>query len=119
MKKVLIVDDEEDIREVLAEFCELLGAVSITASSGLEGFQIFQKEKFDLIITDLKMPDMDGFKFVDKIRKEDKNVPIVIVSGFIDEENKNKIFRKGANFYLEKPFKIKDLKEIFNKINNS
>lgn len=119
MKKVLIVDDEEDIREVLAEFCEILGAVPFIAENGEEGLNIFKKEKLDLIISDLKMPDMDGFEFVEKIRKLDKNIPIAIISGYIDEIHKNKIVEKGANFYIEKPFKIKDLKEIFDKINHS
>ncbi len=116
MKKVLIIDDEEDIREILAEFCEILGVVPIIATNGNEALQLFEREDVNLIISDIKMPDMDGFEFVNKIREKNKNIPIAICSGFIDEKNKKRIFQCGANYYLEKPFKLEQIKEIISNI---
>jgi len=116
MKRILIIDDEPDIREILAEFCEMFGYNTITASNGEEGLKHFENNDIDLIICDLKMPDIDGFEFVKKVREKDKKIPVAICSGFIDDKTKDEIFSIGANFYLEKPFKMKDLKFIFEKI---
>ncbi len=115
MKKVLIVDDEEDIRGIISEFCEILGLETIIAENGNEGIEKYKKENTDLIFTDIKMPDMDGFQFVKKIRELDKDVPIIVCSGFIDEINKKKIIDCGANSYIEKPFKLSDFQEILKK----
>ena len=116
MKRVLIIDDEPDIREVLKEFCRILGFEAVIADSGEKGLKLFRKDDFNLIISDLKMPDINGFEFVKKVREKDKNIPIVICSGFIDDKNKEEILNCGADFYLEKPFKMKELKKIFEKI---
>ncbi len=112
MKKVLIIDDEEDIRSIISEFCEIFGVYTIIAENGKEGIEKYKQEKCDLIFTDIKMPDMDGFQLVKMIREFDSDVPIVICSGFIDDNNKKKIFDCGANSYIEKPFKLQNLKNI-------
>ncbi len=112
MKKVLIIDDEEDIRTIISEFCKIFGIDTIIAENGKEGIEKYKQEKSDLIFTDIKMPDMDGFQLVKKIRELDRNVPIVVCSGFIDEINKKKILDCGANSYIEKPFKLQDFKDI-------
>ncbi len=115
-KKVLIIDDEEDIRNIIGEFCEMIGVDKRICSNGKEGIEMFKKENFDLVISDIKMPDMDGYEFVKKIRELDNSIPVVICSGFIDEKTKDKFKEIGINYYLEKPFKLKDIKDLIDKL---
>jgi len=115
-KKVLVIDDEEDIRNIIGEFCEIIGLEKEICANGKEGLEIFKNENFDLIITDIKMPDMDGYEFVKKIREMNNSIPIVICSGFIDEKTKDKFREIGINYYLEKPFKLNEIKELVERL---
>ncbi len=115
-KKILVIDDEEDIRDIICEFCELNGYECVKASNGKEAIEIFNKEKFDIVFSDIKMPDIDGYEFVKKIKEVNKKIPIVIISGFIDDRTKNKFNEIGIDFYLEKPFKLSDIDNLIQKL---
>ncbi len=115
MKKILIIDDEEDIRGILTEFCNFLGYYSKSCADGKEALEILQNEDFDIIISDIRMEDIDGDKFVREVKKRNKNIPIIICSGYIDDKTKEKFLKLGINDYLEKPFKLKNFKEILEK----
>jgi len=82
MKKILVVEDDMPIRNLYKE--ELLdeGYEVVTAPDGFAGYEMFRKEKPDLVTIDLKMPNMNGLELLDKIRKEDKKIPIIIYSAY-------------------------------------
>jgi CheY-like chemotaxis protein len=109
-KSILIVEDEKLVAETLSDILELLGYNVTITSNGEEGLKKFKKEKFDLIITDIHMPKLDGFQLVKKIRASDKEIPILALSGFIDSEHIQKILDMGADGYIEKPFTIAKIK---------
>ena len=81
MKKILIVDDEEVIRMLYGEELEEEGYEVATASNGRIGIQLYQSEPFDIVITDLIMPDMEGIETMMRLRKLDPGVKVIAISG--------------------------------------
>ncbi len=101
--KVLVVDDELIIREVMRMVLEDKSYHVLTAEDGEEGWQIFLEERPDVVLSDLNMPNVDGFELVSRIVKEDQEVPIIIFSGVGTMENILKALELGAWDYLTKP----------------
>ncbi len=108
MKKILIVDDEEKIREVVKEYAEFEGYESVEASDGMEAVKLAKDYDFDLIIMDIMMPKLDGFSAVKEIRKF-KDVPVIMLSARTEEYDKLFGFELGADDYVVKPFSPKEL----------
>lgn len=122
MKKILVVEDEKDIQNIIKAFLENAGYKVETADDGLDGINIIQKNKFDLILLDIMMPKIDGFVVCEMIRKN-SNVPIIILTALTDEESQLKGFDKLADDYITKPFSmpvlLKHIEAIFRRTNNS
>ena len=108
MKKLLIVDDEEKIREVIVEYAEFEGYETAQARDGMEAVKLVKENDFDLIIMDIMMPRLDGFSAVKEIRKS-KNVPVIMLSARTEEYDKLFGFELGADDYVVKPFSPKEL----------
>ncbi len=108
MKKLLIVDDEEKIREVIVEYAEFEGYIAKQARDGMEAVKMLKDEDFDLIIMDIMMPRLDGFSAVKEIRKT-KSVPVIMLSARTEEYDKLFGFELGADDYVVKPFSPKEL----------
>ena len=106
--KILIVDDEKNIREVIKEYSILEGYEVREADSGVKALELLNKEKFDLMILDIMMPIMDGFTLLNNIPKERK-VPTIILSARDDEIDKLEGFNRGIDDYLCKPFSPREL----------
>lgn len=105
--KILIVDDEKLIRDVIKEYCCNENYEVLLASNGEEALEIVNIEKVDLIILDIMMPKLDGFSFCKQIK--DKNIPIIILSARTDEFDKLLGFELGIDDYVTKPFSPKEL----------
>ena len=108
MAKLLIVDDEEKIREVVREYAEFEGYEVSEASDGREAVALCRINDFDLIIMDIMMPKLDGFSACKEIRKE-KNTPIIMMSARSEEYDKLFGFELGIDDYVTKPFSPKEL----------
>ncbi len=108
--KILIVDDEADFREMLAEVCKMNGYCVNCANSGMDALHRLKEEAYSLIIVDYQMPEMDGIEFIRQVRKRWGLLPVIAVSAI----DVGKLFiDAGANLFLEKPFNYKVLeKEI-------
>lgn len=106
--KILVVDDELLIRQVIREYAELEGFEVIEASNGLEAYKKFQLNNISLIIMDIMMPKLDGFSTIKKIRKE-SDVPIIVLSARGEEFDKLSGFDLGIDDYMTKPFSPKEL----------
>ena len=106
--KILIVDDEKNIREVIREYATLEGYEVMEADSGVKALELLNNEKFDLMILDIMMPIMDGFTLLNSIPKE-KKIPTIILSARDDEVDKLEGFDRGIDDYLCKPFSPREL----------
>lgn len=105
---VLIIDDELLIRDVVKEYCLNEGFKVLEASNGIEGLEILDKEKVDIIVLDIMMPKMDGYTFFSKM-KEKYNIPTIVLSARGEEYDKLFGFSIGIDDYLTKPFSPKEL----------
>ncbi|MCQ2567265.1 MAG: response regulator transcription factor [Mogibacterium sp.] len=108
MKKLLIVDDEEKIREVIKEYAEFGGYEADEAADGMSAIGMVKLNDYDLIIMDIMMPKLDGFSAVKEIQKI-KNVPVIMLSARGEEYDKLFGFELGIDDYVVKPFSPKEL----------
>lgn len=108
MKRILIVDDEQNIREVLKEYLEFNGFEVITADDGYEAVDMCKREDYDFIVMDIMMPKMDGLSAVREIRKT-KNIPVMVLSARGEEYDKLFGFEAGIDDYVTKPFSPKEV----------
>lgn len=112
VKKILVIDDEEDIRTSIKDVLEKEGFSVEGAQSGMVGLSLLEKEKFDMIILDVMMPQMSGwdvFTQIIKSKSEYKNRIIFLSVVEVSEDRKQQLVSEGAADYLTKPFDIKDL----------
>ena len=116
--KVLLVDDEPDIVEVIQDRLEAYGFTVVTAGTGLEALRKLSVEEFDGVFLDVKMPEMGGIEALEEIRKRDKQIPIVIITSSSTREAAIDAVAKGANEYILKPFEWQELKIKIQKIFN-
>ncbi len=117
-KKILIVDDDPAIRELLKTFLEMEGYESFFAEDGFAGLEMVLKVKPDLIILDVMMPKMDGFEFCDTVYQDPitRDIPIVMLSAKSTEDDIKTGYFVGAKGYLSKPFSQKDLLQLINNL---
>ncbi len=108
MSKILIVDDEMKIREVLKEYAEFEGFEVGEAENGMDAVNLCRKEDFDLILMDIMMPKLDGFSAVKEIRKS-KDIPVIMLSARGEEYDKLFGFELGVDDYVVKPFSPKEV----------
>ena len=108
MIKILVVDDEQRIREMIRKYAEYEGFAVDEACDGLEAVEKAMKENYDLIVMDIMMPNLDGFSACREIRKNHENIP-VILSALGEEYDKIHGFDLGVDDYVVKPFSPKEL----------
>lgn len=106
--RILIVDDEKNIRNVISEYAKFDGFETVEAADGMEAVEICRKEDFDLIIMDIMMPRLDGYSAVKEIRKT-KQTPVIMLSARGEEYDKLFGFEIGVDDYVTKPFSPKEL----------
>ncbi len=113
--KVLVVDDEETIREMLAEFLEMEGYAVDTAADGMAALSAMEDAHFDLVLTDLKMPRMGGITLLEQIGKHAPSTMAVIMTGFGTVDTAIDAMKRGAHDYILKPFKIHDVIHVIDR----
>lgn len=106
--KILVVDDERLIRNVIREYLENEKYEVFEAENGLDALRVLETNKVDLIILDIMMPRMDGFETLKEIRKT-KDTPVIMLSAMKEEEDKLSSFNLGVDDYITKPFSPKEL----------
>ncbi len=117
--KILIVDDETMTLKIVKALLEKEGAIVFTAKNGEDALEILKTSKIlnelpDIILTDIFMPEMDGFEFIKALKEQELNIPIVALTGKGDTQTVVKLFRMGVSDYVEKPFSLKDVDIIEN-----
>ena len=107
--KVLVIDDEPGVRELISEALSLSEINAVQAADGLEALSFLRRERFDLLILDINMPKLDGLALLEKLRTEGMSVPVLMLSARADKADINQGLRTGADDYLTKPFSIEEL----------
>lgn len=103
--KILVIDDEESIRSLLSITLNHKGFETITAEDGEEGIELFQKERPPIVITDLKMPGMDGIQVLKRIRQLDPDTRVIVVTGHGDMESAIESLKHEASDFINKPIR--------------
>jgi len=115
MKKILIVDDEEMIREVLHEYAEFEGYEAYEAENGRDAVQMCKENDYDIILMDIMMPKLDGYSAVKEIKKF-KDIPVIMLSARGEEYDKLFGFEIGIDDYVVKPFSPKEIMARINAV---
>ncbi len=102
-KNILVIEDDNSIQDLIVEFLSAGGYNVKSANDGLEGIQVFKKEKFDLVILDVMMPNLDGYG-VCKMIRQSSNVPIIFLTALNQESDQIKGFDLMCDDYITKPF---------------
>jgi CheY-like chemotaxis protein/putative methionine-R-sulfoxide reductase with GAF domain len=108
-KKVLVIDDQPLITDLLVSVLERMGYHPQVASSGTAGLELFNKDGFDLVITDLGMPDVSGWDVSKLVKAKKPHVPVVVITGWGVDPDPNKVTESGVDLIIYKPFQINEL----------
>jgi two-component system, OmpR family, response regulator VanR len=114
--KILLVEDDIMLNEMITEYITSTGHVIKSVYTGNDSLEILEKEKFDLLILDINLPDIDGFSILEKLHEQKRMVPTIYISALIDIEDISRAFDLGCFDYLKKPFHLKELTLRINKI---
>ena len=109
MARILIVDDERDVLLALRQLLTQHGHETREATNGLAGLELFQNQFFDLVITDLKMPCMDGLSFLREMEKLDPAMPVIVLTAYSALKGAVEERGRGAYVQVAKPFKSGEL----------
>ena len=113
MFKILVVEDDKDLNKTVCSFLNHSGYEAIGCLDALDAYDALYENTFDLIISDIMMPDVDGFEFARNVRAENQDIPILFMTARDDIASKQKGFRIGVDDYMVKPI---DLDELFLRI---
>jgi DNA-binding response OmpR family regulator len=107
--KLLVVDDEKAMADAIRDNLDFEGYQTTTAYGGLQALDCLQADKYNLVILDIMMPDMDGFDVLSKLRKNNDNTPVIFLTARSSEADKLRGLGLGADDYVVKPFSILEL----------
>ncbi|MCD6327993.1 response regulator [bacterium] len=108
---VLVVDDQDYIVDLLADIVESLGFKTSKAHDGVEALDIFDAGDFKLVITDIKMPRMDGIELMSRIRDRRSDVGVIAITGYGELETEELLLNEGMDSYLTKPFHVESIED--------
>ena len=116
LKRILVVDDEQSIREILSKMLSVIGFEVVVAGTGDEGLGLFQDGPFDLVITDLEMPGMDGWTLISRIKGDSPDTPVLIMTGSSQVHVAGQMKEQSANSVMTKPFRLTELKRTVQRL---
>lgn len=115
-KNILVVDDEDNIREIITEFLQTLGYNVVEASNGEDALLACTRTKFDLVISDIRMPKMNGIKLLKSLKTYMPDLPIILMTGYQPSKMQEDNLSVKADGYLLKPFSLTSLRQIILKV---
>jgi DNA-binding NtrC family response regulator len=113
---ILVVDDEENAREGLSKILSKEGYRVETAANGKEAIDNLKRQRYDLVITDMRMPLMDGFEVLREIKKMDENIGVIMITAYGEVESYLEAMNMGAFEYINKPIRVNELKRVITKV---
>lgn len=114
--KILIVDDQEGIRRLLAEACSLLGYEVFTAASGQEALETVKKNNFQVALVDMKMPGMNGLETMKQLLETVKDLKGIVMTGYGEIDLVADVNKLGIAALLQKPFNLEEIQELLEKV---
>jgi len=112
---VLVVDDEQDIRDASERILSRVGYQVQKASRGDEALDILNKKSVDIMLLDLKMPGMDGLEVLERIRKQNTKIQVIVITGYATVETAIEAMKQGAYDFIPKPFEPDQLRIVVNR----
>jgi two-component system, chemotaxis family, chemotaxis protein CheY len=119
MTKILVIDDEQGIRDLLDTLLRRKGYDVVLAESGRQGLELFRRERPDVIVLDLKMPEMDGLTVLRQIKNLDPGKPVIILTGAGTAEAEQQVRALGVTEYVEKEFSLHLLGDSLKRLLNN
>jgi DNA-binding response OmpR family regulator len=107
--KILLVEDDPNLGFIVQEHLQLNGYAVTLCLNGKEGFETFDKDKFDLCLVDVMMPKMDGFAFAREVRRKNTEIPVIFLTAKSLKEDRIEGFKIGCDDYITKPFSVEEL----------
>lgn len=111
-KKILIVDDNPNMSTLLSDILEIFDFKGFHASDGNEALLQLRQSKYDLVFTDLRMPNMDGYDLLKAIKSEHPKIPVVVVTGYSAADTQDEVMSAKADGFLNKPFKVNEIQSL-------
>jgi CheY-like chemotaxis protein len=110
-QKILAIDDENDVLLIIKTALSGEGYEILTASNGYDGLALAEDQKPDLILLDLRMPEMDGMEVLEQLRDNEKtqSIPVIVLTGLSEKNKIREALDKGITYYIVKPFECQDL----------
>ena len=115
-KRLLIIDDDEDMRSLLADFFEGEGFEPELVNNGSEAFRKMAHQSYDLVITDIRMTGLSGLDILPGLKTLQPRTSVIAITAFGSEEVRRKALTRGADLYLEKPIRLEDLRRLVHRI---
>ena len=112
---ILVVDDDKSLADDLVIYLSKLGYRASPAYGGRDGLEKFEQGDFQLVITDLKMPEMDGMELLEAVKALDNRVTVMVITGFGTIESAVEAMKKGVYDFIPKPFTLEELEVIINR----
>jgi len=119
MATVLVIDDDISLIKFLTAFLEENDWIVYSATTGEEGWETIKNVYPDVILLDIRLPDVEGVELLEKIRKFDENIPVIVISGINEVKIAVEAIKKGAYDYITKPFDKDELLLVINRANES
>ncbi len=116
MKKILLAEDDRNLSRSMDTWLTLEGFQVITVFNGEEALNKVKNQQYDLLITDISMPRLNGIELINKIRKIDKTIPIMVVSGKLDHELIADLRKMAVKYILPKPIKPVDFRNMIGQL---
>lgn len=110
MEKILIIDDDESIRKTITNYLKRQGYEVLSAPDGISGVETAEKEQIDLVISDIRMPGLNGLEVLEKVKAMDSHIQVILITAHDDMQSTVMAMQKGAYDYIEKPLEIERLK---------
>ena len=116
MVRIMVIEDDEEMRSLLKDFFEEEGFETDSVSNGVDALQKLAKDHFDLIITDIRMPGLTGLDILPVVKRLQPKASVIVITAFGNEELYRRSSERGATAYLEKPIHFNKLKELIHEM---
>jgi DNA-binding NtrC family response regulator len=117
-KRILIVDDNPHMCNLLVDILEIFNYQGIKAKDGEEALGFLKKDDYQMVITDLRMPNLGGMDLLKTIKDENPSMPVVVITAFGKSDTQQDVMAAKADGYLAKPFKVNEIEELLTKLLN-
>jgi DNA-binding response OmpR family regulator len=112
MVRIMIIEDDEEMRSLMKDFFEEEGFETDSVSNGVDALRMLSKDHFDLVITDIRMPGLTGLDILPRIRSLKPETPIIVMTAYGSDDVRRRSLERGATTYLEKPIHLSKLRTV-------